>query len=172
MSCRRPGSERGNAGGRPGSASQQVSNKISAVLAQLPVSVPDPATRLALLHDQMDDLKSTRQAVGAELLTQLFGFAAPTFRARPGAQVSTPIAWAELDDVHPDQFTLASLPERLDSVGDPWIGINDQPQSLEPLLEMSAADRASGLLDAPWPPVYPKMPDEPPRVAPSRAKKP
>jgi len=27
------------------------------------------------------------------------------------------------------------------------------------------------LLDAPWPPVYPKMPDEPPRVAPSRAKK-
>ena len=32
-------------------------------------------------------------------------------------------------------------------------------------------DRASGLLDAPWPPVYPKQPDEPPRVAPSRAKK-
>jgi hypothetical protein len=33
-------------------------------------------------------------------------------------------------------------------------------------------DIASGLEDAPWPPVYPKMPGEPPRVSPSRAKKP
>ena len=49
--------------------------------------------------------------------------------------------------------------------------MNDDPQSLEPLLAMSARDRASGLLDAPWPPVYPKQPDEPPRVAPSRARK-
>ena len=46
-----------------------------------------------------------------------------------------------------------------------------EPQSLEPLLALVAHDRANGLHDAPWPPVYPKMPDEPPRVAPSRAKK-
>jgi hypothetical protein len=46
-----------------------------------------------------------------------------------------------------------------------------EPQSLEPLLEMHRRDAAAGLLDAPWPPVYPKMPGEPPRVAPSRAKK-
>jgi hypothetical protein len=45
------------------------------------------------------------------------------------------------------------------------------PQSLDPLLELHERDRASGLLDAPWPPVYPKMPGEPPRVAPSRARK-
>ena len=45
------------------------------------------------------------------------------------------------------------------------------PQSLEPLLEMSRHDFAGGLVDAPWPPVYPKMPGEPPRVAPSRARK-
>jgi hypothetical protein len=45
------------------------------------------------------------------------------------------------------------------------------PQSLEPLLAMSERDRERGLPDAPWPPVYPKQPDEPPRVAPSRAKK-
>jgi len=45
------------------------------------------------------------------------------------------------------------------------------PQSLEPLLELNERDRAAGLMDAPWPPVYPKQPDEPPRVAPSRARK-
>ena len=98
-------------------------------------------------------------------------FGAWSVRARPGAQVSTPISWEELDHVHPDQFTIASMADRLAVAGDPWLGMNDQPQSLAPLLEMNARDRASGLLDAPWPPVYPKQPDEPPRVAPSRAKK-
>ncbi|MGH3403618.1 MAG: non-homologous end-joining DNA ligase [Streptosporangiaceae bacterium] len=98
-------------------------------------------------------------------------FGAWSARARPGAQVSTPISWAELDDIHPDQFTLASLPGRLEAVGDPWLGMNEAPQSLEPLLAMSERDLASGLLDAPWPPVYPKQPGEPPRVAPSRARK-
>jgi DNA ligase D len=98
-------------------------------------------------------------------------FGAWSVRARPGAQVSTPISWDELGDAHPDQFTIASMAQRLDTIGDPWLGINDDPQSLEPLLAMSARDRANGMLDAPWPPVYPKQPDEPPRVAPSRAKK-
>ena len=46
------------------------------------------------------------------------------------------------------------------------------PQSLEPLLAMHERDTAAGLPDAAWPPVYPKMPGEPPRVAPSRAKPP
>jgi DNA ligase D len=98
-------------------------------------------------------------------------FGAWSVRARPGAQVSTPVAWDELDDIHPDQFTIASLAARLAAAGDPWLGMDDDPQSLEPLLAMSERDRASGLLDAPWPPVYPKQPGEPPRVAPSRAKK-
>jgi DNA ligase D len=99
-------------------------------------------------------------------------FGAWSVRARPGAQVSTPVPWSELDDIHPDQFTIASLAARLDTAdGDPWRDRDDDPQSLEPLLEMNARDRASGLMDAPWPPVYPKQPDEPPRVAPSRAKK-
>jgi hypothetical protein len=46
-----------------------------------------------------------------------------------------------------------------------------QLQSLEPLLALHERDMADGLMDAPWPPVYPKQPNEPPRVAPSRAKK-
>ncbi|HJQ51399.1 MAG TPA: hypothetical protein VJ838_12880, partial [Gaiellaceae bacterium] len=92
-------------------------------------------------------------------------------RARAGAQVSTPISWEELDEVQPDELTLASVPARLHRDGDPWAAIDDAPQSLEPLLELHERDRAAGLLDAPWPPVYPKQPDEPPRVAPSRARR-
>lgn len=99
-------------------------------------------------------------------------FGAWSVRARVGAQVSTPIAWDELDDIHPDELTIATVPDRLATNGDPWAEINDHPQSIAPLLEMSASDMANGLMDAPWPPVYPKQPNEPPRVAPSRAKKP
>lgn len=92
-------------------------------------------------------------------------------RARPGAQVSAPVTWDEIEAIHPDELTIASVPERLAAQGDPWAGMNENPQSLEPLLELHEQDRAAGLMDAPWPPVYPKQPNEPPRVAPSRARK-
>jgi DNA ligase D len=98
-------------------------------------------------------------------------FGAWSVRARPGAQVSTPFGWDELDSISPDHLTIASVPERLGATGDPWVVMTDQPQSLEPLLVLHERDRAAGLQDAPWPPVYPKMPGEPPRVAPSRARK-
>ena len=94
-------------------------------------------------------------------------FGAWSVRARPGAQVSTPLQWGEIDEVHPDDLTMVNVPQR----DDPWKDMNDYPQSLEPLLEMNARDRANGMMDAPWPPVYPKQPDEPPRVSKSRAKK-
>ena len=99
-------------------------------------------------------------------------FGAWSVRARPGAQVSTPFAWDELDAIEPDPLTIATVPPRVAERGDPWAAMDDAPQSLEPLLAMHARDMASGLEDAPWPPVYPKMPGEPPRVAPSRARKP
>jgi DNA ligase D len=98
-------------------------------------------------------------------------FGAWSVRARAGGQVSTPVSWEELDDVDPDELTLATVPGRVERDGDPWAAIDDAPQSLEPLLAMHERDRADGLLDAPWPPVYPKQPDEPPRVAPSRARR-
>jgi DNA primase len=99
-------------------------------------------------------------------------FGAWSVRARPGAQVSTPFGWDELDRIEPDALTIATVPPRVAELGDPWAGMADAPQSLEPLLEMHTRDAANGLADAPWPPVYPKMPGEPPRVAPSRARKP
>jgi DNA ligase D len=98
-------------------------------------------------------------------------FGAWSVRARAGAQVSTPVAWDDIDAIHPDDLTIATLPARIDAGGDPWAAMFDNPQSLEPLLAMHERDMADGLMDAPWPPVYPKQPNEPPRVAPSRAKK-
>jgi DNA primase len=98
-------------------------------------------------------------------------FGAWSVRARPGANVSTPFEWDELDAVHPDALTIVNVPARVAANGDPWAAMTENPQSLEPLLALHERDRAAGLLDAPWPPVYPKMPGEPPRVAPSRARK-
>jgi DNA ligase D len=98
-------------------------------------------------------------------------FGAWSVRARVGAQVSTPIAWDDLPTVMPDSLTISSVPELVRAGGDPWAGMDEQPQSIEPLLEMSRRDMSNGLTDAPWPPVYPKMPNEPPRVAPSRARR-
>ena len=96
-------------------------------------------------------------------------FGAWSVRARPGAQVSAPFWWEELPVIHPDPLTMDVVEARFEERGDPWAGAT--PQSLEALLEMSRRDTAAGLADAPWPPVYPKMPGEPPRVAPSRARK-
>jgi DNA ligase D len=97
-------------------------------------------------------------------------FGAWCVRARVGAQVSTPFLWDELQQIHPDQLTLATVPGRVAADGDPWAAIDDQPQSIEPLVALYRADLANGVPDAPWPPVYPKMPDEATRVNPSRAR--
>lgn len=97
-------------------------------------------------------------------------FGAWSARPRVGAQVSTPIAWDEVATVDPNALTVSTVPARVAERGDPWGDRWEHPQSLEPLLAWHERDMAAGLMDAPWPPVYPKMPNEPPRVAPSRAR--
>ncbi len=97
-------------------------------------------------------------------------FGAWCVRPRVGGQVSTPFAWDELDEIDPQELTIPVVAERVEAMGDPWAEIDDDPQSIDPLLDRFEADLAAGVGDAPWPPVYPKMPHEPSRVAPSRAK--
>jgi WS/DGAT/MGAT family acyltransferase len=58
-----------------------LNNRVAAVLVNLPVAAADPLNRLVLIRAQMDELKRTRQALGAEVLTGLAGFAAPTLLA-------------------------------------------------------------------------------------------
>jgi hypothetical protein len=62
------------------------------------------------------------------------------------------------------------MPKRFLEIGDPQVGIDAAPGSLEKLLELAAQDEAAGLGDAPWPPHFRKTENEPRRVAPSRAK--
>ena len=99
-------------------------------------------------------------------------FGAWSVRARAGGQVSTPFFWDELETVDPDALTIATVPGRVAADGDPWDHALAAPQPLGPLLELAERDARDGLMDAPWPPVYPKMPNEPARVAPSRARPP
>ncbi len=99
-------------------------------------------------------------------------FGAWSVRPRVGANVSLPITWDLVDQLKPDEMTIATVPAWVEEHGDPWADYGDDPQDLSPIMAMHEQDMADGLMDAPWPPVYPKMPNEPPRVAPSRAKKP
>jgi len=94
-------------------------------------------------------------------------------RAKAEAPVSTPFRWAELPDVHNTDFTIATVPVRFAELGDLQAAIDDQAVSIEPLLEWAERDEHEhGLGDAPYPPNYPKMPGEPMRVQPSRARHP
>src|SRR5436305_13225712 len=85
-------------------------------------------------------------------------FGAWSVRARPGAQVSTPFAWDELDAIEPDVLTIDTVPARVRESGDPWAVLTDHPQSLEPVLDLHRRDQAPGLVAAPWPPGHPQTP--------------
>lgn len=97
---------------------------------------------------------------------------ASAYSIRHTGWVSTPFTWDELDTVEPSAFDLGSFPDRWKAVGDLTEGIDETVGSIDPLLEMVAADEGRGLGDAPWPPHYPKQPGEPPRVQPSRQRRP
>jgi DNA ligase D len=94
--------------------------------------------------------------------------AAYSVRPTPNATVSAPLAWDEVGDCEPGDFTLASMPARFQRVGDPHVGIDAAAGSLDALLELFDKQ---GLGDAPWPPHYRKQAGEPERVQPSRRKK-
>jgi DNA ligase D-like protein (predicted polymerase) len=93
-------------------------------------------------------------------------------RPLPDARVSMPLRWDEVADVVAEDFTLATVPGIYEKRGDAGAGIDEAVGSLEGLLELSTRHEAEGLGDAPWPPNYAKQAGEPPRVQPSRKRRP
>jgi DNA ligase D-like protein (predicted polymerase) len=98
--------------------------------------------------------------------------AAYSVRPTPDARVSAPLVWDEVDGCEPGDFTLASMPGRMATVGDRHADMDRHVCSLDSLLELSERHEREGLGDAPWPPNYKKQPGEPPRVQPSRRREP
>src|SRR5437588_7868812 len=80
-----------------------------------------------------------------------------SIRPLPDARVSAPLSWNEIPDCNPADFTVATMPARLASLGDPHATMDDTPGSLDALLELAARDESAGLGDAPWPPHFRKL---------------
>lgn len=97
---------------------------------------------------------------------------ASAYSVRHTGWVSTPFLWDELDDASTDMCDLMSFKDRWRDVGDLTDGIDEAAGDLGAALEWVARDEENGQGDAPWPPHYPKMPGEPPRVQPSKRRMP
>jgi DNA primase len=92
-------------------------------------------------------------------------------RGTPRATVSTPLTWDLLPEVDADDFDVLTIPAFLASHGDLHSAMDDEAFGLEKALEWYERDlRDHGLGDMPYPPDYPKMPGEPKRVQPSKAR--
>jgi len=104
-----------------------TTNRLSAVLANLPVAEADPIRRLQLVHDQMDQIKRTHQAAGAELLTQMLGIAPPTLLrlvARAAFQIPQPLVQTVTTNVPGPQVPLYILGRQMVQAH-PYVPIGD-----------------------------------------------
>src|SRR6185312_7676407 len=59
-----------------------LGNRVAAMWAPLPVGLTDPVERLRVVRGSMEGIKESGQAVGAQVLTELSGFAPPTIMAQ------------------------------------------------------------------------------------------
>lgn len=94
------------------------------------------------------------------------------YGVRPTGFVSAPLTWEELPDVSIEDFPMDTFAERYSTVGDLSEGIDEAAGRIDTLMEWVARDEENGIGEAPWPPNYPKMPGEPPRVQPSKQRRP
>ncbi|MBT9254628.1 ATP-dependent DNA ligase [Phycicoccus sp. MAQZ13P-2] len=90
-------------------------------------------------------------------------------RPLPGAPVSMPVTWDELPTVSPGDFTVLTVPDVLEDRGDAWEGIDGAVGDVTTAIALWDRDvEERGLGELNFPPDYPKMPGEPPRVQPSK----
>ena len=89
-------------------------------------------------------------------------------RPLPGAPVSMPVAWDDLPAVSPQDFTVLTVPGLVAQGEDPWGSMPEHVGDIAGALAWWERDVADGLPELSFPPDYPKMPGEPPRVQPSK----
>lgn len=90
-------------------------------------------------------------------------------RPLPGAPVSMPVSWEDLKSVRPADFTVRTVPGIVAAQGDAWAGIDEAVGDVTAAIALWDKDvHERGLGEMPFPPDYPKMPGEPPRVQPSK----
>ena len=94
-----------------------------------------------------------------------------SLRARAEAPVSMPVTWEQVPGLDPSAFTLRTVPALVAASADPWAAMGESAVDLRPALAAWEQDLESGLPELPYPPDFPKMPGEPPRVQPSRRRK-
>jgi DNA ligase D len=93
-------------------------------------------------------------------------------RPLPEAPVSMPVPWERLAEVRPGDFTVRTVPAILAADGDAWVGIDGAVGNVSAAIALWDRDIAErGLGEMPFPPDFPKMPGEPPRVQPSRKRR-
>jgi DNA ligase D-like protein (predicted polymerase) len=98
--------------------------------------------------------------------------AAYSVRPVAAATVSAPVEWEELESCRPEDFTVRTMPERFAAIGDLQFGLDALAFDLDSVMELADRHDAEGIGgELPYPPMYPKMPGEPRRVQPSRARK-
>jgi diacylglycerol O-acyltransferase len=100
---------------RPKSQRGALGNQVAAMWAPLPVGVENPAEALQRIGKSMEDLKSSGQAVGAQVLTNLAGFAPPTILSQAARlQPRQPFFNLVVTNVPGPQFPLYLLGRRLE----------------------------------------------------------
>lgn len=104
-----------------------ITNRVSAVLANLPAGEPDPLRRLELIREQMDEIKRTSQAVGPQALTGVLGFAPATLLAlgsHAAFQYPQPVVQAVTTNVPGPRLPLYLLGRKLERIY-PYVPIGD-----------------------------------------------
>ncbi|WP_235997132.1 ATP-dependent DNA ligase [Aestuariimicrobium ganziense] len=93
-------------------------------------------------------------------------------RPLPGAPVSFPLTWDELREAEQaSDFTLRTVGEIVADRGDAWASLDEHVGDVRTALKLWDEQVANGQGELSFPPDYPKMPGEPPRVQPSKRRK-
>ena len=79
-------------------------------------------------------------------------------RANAEGRVSCPLTWDEIMEADPGDLTIATVPARFASVGDPSAAIDDVAFSLQPLLDLAAATSATASVTRPGRRTSPRPP--------------